>query len=82
MSQRLKHLYCCNKQKRSLNIKLIHLSMHRSQIYIHLLSCSGLWTLKSSYLDWHGLCGAVQSSPQRIFNSVNALVSVTRHLNV
>lgn len=44
--------------------------------------CTGFEMLRSCYLDWHGICGAVQSSPQRLFNSVNALISVTRHLNV
>lgn len=36
----------------------------------------------TAHLDRHGLCGAVKSRPQSVFNSINAFISITRHLNV
>ncbi len=35
-----------------------------------------------SHLDWHGVCGAVKPRPQRIFDSINTFISITRHLNI
>lgn len=36
----------------------------------------------SSYLDWHGFCGAVEACSQSFLHCINALISVARHLNI
>lgn len=52
-----------------------------SQTHAHEAARTG-YKGSGSHLDWHGLRGAVKPRPQRVFDSINAFISITRHLNV